>query len=259
MIHENNLAKHFLEEAVNTTCYVQNRIYIRLILNKPSYELFKGRKPNISYFHQFGCTCYILNNNVYLKKFDVKAQRGIFLGYFERSKAYKVYNSETQCVKESMYIRLDDKEIGNEIPELVESFADIQVSEEPSEPDQTLESYESPEVEPNPDSHNKEASDEAQDGSHQATQSRNTYKYKNSHPGDLIIGNKDSPRRTRSFFRQEHSMLGLLSVIKPATVDESLSDDGRIMAIQEELNQFQRNDVWDLVDKPDHKNIIGTK
>jgi len=54
-------------------------------------------------------------------------------------------------------------------------------------------------------------------------------------------------------------MLGLLSVIEPATVDEALSDDGWIVAMQEELNQFQRNGVWDLVTKPDHKNIIGTK
>jgi transposase InsO family protein len=53
MIHENNLAKHFWAEAVNTTCYVQNRIYIRPILEKKAYELFKGRRPNISYFHQF--------------------------------------------------------------------------------------------------------------------------------------------------------------------------------------------------------------
>ena len=59
MIHENSLAKHFWAEAVNTTCYVQNRIYIRPILNKTTYELFKGRKPNISYFHQFGCTCLL--------------------------------------------------------------------------------------------------------------------------------------------------------------------------------------------------------
>jgi len=53
MLHENNLAKHFWAEAVNTACYVQNRIYIRPLLNKTAYELFKGRKPNISYFHQF--------------------------------------------------------------------------------------------------------------------------------------------------------------------------------------------------------------
>jgi len=57
MIHENNLAKHFWAEAANTTCYVQNRMYIRPILEKTAYELFKGRRPNISYFHQFGCTC----------------------------------------------------------------------------------------------------------------------------------------------------------------------------------------------------------
>jgi hypothetical protein len=33
-------------------------------------------------------------------------------------------------------------------------------------------------------------------------------------------------------------MLGLLSVIEPATVDEALSDDEWIVAMQEEINQF---------------------
>ena len=63
---------------------------------------------------------------------------------------------------------------------------------------------------------------------------------------DQIIGNKESPRRTRSYFKLEESMIGLLSVIEPTTVDEALSDDGWILAMKEELNQFQRNDVWDL-------------
>jgi len=54
-------------------------------------------------------------------------------------------------------------------------------------------------------------------------------------------------------------MIRLLFVIEPATVDEALSDDGWILAMQEELNQFQRNDVWDLVPKPPQKNIIETK
>jgi len=172
MIHENNMAKHFWAEVVNTSCYIQNRIYIRPILHKITYEFFKGRKPNISYFHQFGCTCYILNNKVYLKKFDAKAQREIFLYYSERSKAYKVYNSETQCVEESMHIKFDDKEPVSKIPKLVESFADIQVFEE---------SDDSPRAEPTPDAHNEEAFHEAQDGSQQATQWKNIYKYKSSH------------------------------------------------------------------------------
>src|SRR4030066_1755335 len=54
-------------------------------------------------------------------------------------------------------------------------------------------------------------------------------------------------------------MLGLISMIEPTSVDEALSDDGWIVAMHEELNQFKRNDVWDLVAKPPKKNIIGTK
>jgi len=219
MIHENNLAKHFWAEAVNTACYVQNRIYIRPILEKTTYELFKGRRPSISYFHQFGCTCYILNNKLYLKKFDAKAQRGIFSGYSERSKEYKVYNSETLCVEESMHVKFDDKEPGNETLEQDECFSDIQVPEDTSEPDQTIKSEDSPEAEPTPEAQDEVASDVTQDGSQQANQSKNTFNYKSSHPEDQIIGNKESPRITRSYFQQEESMIGLLSVIEPTTVD----------------------------------------
>jgi len=52
-----------------------------------------------------------LNNKLYLKKFDAKTQRGIFLGYSKRSKAYIVYNSETLCVEESMHVKFDDKKL----------------------------------------------------------------------------------------------------------------------------------------------------
>jgi len=250
MIHENNLAKHLWAEAVNTTCYIQNRIYVRPILEKIAYELFNGSRPNISYFHQFGCICYIINTKLYLKKFDAKAQRRIFLGYSERSKAYRVYNSETFCIEESMHIKFDDKEPGNETPEQDESFADIRDSEDTPKPDQISESEDSPKADPTLEAQEEVASDVAQDGCRQANQSKNTFKYKSSHPEDQIIGNKESPRKTRSHFRQEESLIGLLSVVEPTTVDEALSNDGWILAMQEELNQFQRNDVWDLVPKP---------
>jgi len=245
MIHENNLAKHFWAEAVNTSCYVQNMIYIRPVLNKTTYELFKGRKPNISYFHQFGCTCYILNNKVYLKKFDAKAQKGIFLGYSERSKTYRLYNSETLCVEESMHVKFDDKEPGRKSPEQDENIAGSEESDHYSEPDQTLELNGTSEAVTAPDALEAatapdvpivEASEEAHNDSQQVIQSRNSFKYKSSHLEDQIIGNKESPRRTRSHFRPEESALGLLSVIVPTTVDEALADDGWILAMQDELN-----------------------
>jgi len=217
------------------------------LLNKTAYELFKGRKPNISYFHQFGCTCYILNNKVYLKKFDAKTQKGIFLGYSERSKAYRLYNSETLYVEESMHVKFDDKEPGDETQEQVD-IAGSEDSDDYLEPDQTLElngtseavtASDIPEAATTPDVPTIEASEEDQNDSQQVIQSRNSFKYKSSHLEDQIIGNKESPRRTRSHFRPEESALGLLSMIEPTKVDEALADDGWILAMQYELKSIQ--------------------
>ena len=58
MLNENNLPKYFWVKAVNTSCYVLNRILLRPILKKTPYELWKNKKPNISYFKVFGCKCF---------------------------------------------------------------------------------------------------------------------------------------------------------------------------------------------------------
>ncbi|GJX18786.1 retrovirus-related pol polyprotein from transposon TNT 1-94 [Tanacetum coccineum] len=42
-------------------------------------------------------------------------------------------------------------------------------------------------------------------------------------------------------------------------VNEALTDDSWIVAMQEELNQFIANDVWELVPQPRNMTIIGTK
>jgi hypothetical protein len=42
-------------------------------------------------------------------------------------------------------------------------------------------------------------------------------------------------------------------------VDEALQDESWIVAMHEELHQFTRNNVWTLVPRPAHHNIIGTK
>ncbi|KAK2452140.1 putative mitochondrial protein [Trifolium repens] len=270
MMHETKLAKHFWAEAVNTACYIQNRIYIRPLLNQTTYELFKGRKPNISYFHQFGCTCYILNNKAYKRKFDAKACKGIFIGYSERSKAYRVYNSETNTVEESIHVRFDDKEPDSKMSEQDNSYAGVPYQHIDSEPEKASEAVEASEAvleEDAEEASQLEASQEHDDTSEEDTQPsadvdeapRRKFKYRSSHPEDLILGNKESPRKTRSDYQQLDSLLGLISMIEPKNVDEALTDDGWIVAMQDELNQFQRNDVWDLVPRPAHKNIIGTK
>lgn len=59
---------------------------------------------------------------------------GVFLGwYFERSKTYREYNSETKMVEESIHIKFDEKELDNKMSELVQSFSKIYASKDTSE------------------------------------------------------------------------------------------------------------------------------
>ena len=67
-----------------------------------------------------------------------------------------------------------------------------------------------------------EASKKYHNTSQHVIQSKKSFKYKSLHPEEQIIGNTDSPRRTRSHFRPEESALGLLSMIEPSKVDEAL-------------------------------------
>ena len=67
-------------------------------------------------------------------------------------------HTETLCVEESMHVKIDDKEPGSETPEQNESYADIQASEDTSEPDQTEESEDSPEAEPTSEAQDEVAS-----------------------------------------------------------------------------------------------------
>ena len=95
MLCDNELLRYFWAEAIKTTCYILNRALIRPILMKTLYELWKDRKPNLDYFHDFGCKCFIHNNGKdNLEKFDLKSDERIFLGYSTISKAFRVFNKK---------------------------------------------------------------------------------------------------------------------------------------------------------------------
>ncbi|XP_073223514.1 uncharacterized protein [Cicer arietinum] len=68
------------------------------------------------------------------------------------------------------------------------------------------------------------------------------WKYKSSHPDSLTIGNSNDPLKTISTLK-ETSLFGLLSLIEPSSIDEALRDERWVLDMQEELNEFKRNDV----------------
>nr|GEV50177.1 putative ribonuclease H-like domain-containing protein [Tanacetum cinerariifolium] len=63
-------------EAVNTACYVLNRVLVTKPQNKTPYEHLTGRQPVISYLRPFRCHVIILNTIDQLGKFDGKYDSG---------------------------------------------------------------------------------------------------------------------------------------------------------------------------------------
>ncbi|WRX13590.1 Reverse transcriptase [Theobroma cacao] len=79
------------------------------MISKTLYDLYKGRKPNISQLRSFGCKCFVLNNGKQsLGKFNAKSDEAIFLGYALNSKAYRVFNKRTLTVEESIHVVVDE-------------------------------------------------------------------------------------------------------------------------------------------------------
>ncbi|GJY21687.1 retrovirus-related pol polyprotein from transposon TNT 1-94 [Tanacetum coccineum] len=88
--------------------------------------------------------------------------------------------------------------------------------------------------------------------------------YKVYNGGNVIFGSNlrgqicDNKCRV-TFYEHDSEITKDGKVIEPKNVNEALTDDSWIVAMQEELNQFIANDVWELVPQPRNMTIIGTK
>ncbi|KAJ9561363.1 hypothetical protein OSB04_006523 [Centaurea solstitialis] len=86
-------------------------------------------------------------------------------------------------------------------------------------------------------------------------------KWTRDHPPSQIIGSPSQPVKTRSSNNVENLILfgGLLSDFELSDVSQALTDPDWVLAMQEELAEFERNKVWRLVTRPWGKSIIGLK
>nr|GEU48733.1 putative ribonuclease H-like domain-containing protein [Tanacetum cinerariifolium] len=104
MLADSLLPIPFRAEAVNTACYVQNRVLVTKPQNKTPYELLHGRTPSIGFMRPFGYPVTILNTLDSLGKFDGKVDEGFLVGYSVSSKAFRVFNSRTQIIQETLHV-----------------------------------------------------------------------------------------------------------------------------------------------------------
>ncbi|GJS22835.1 retrovirus-related pol polyprotein from transposon TNT 1-94 [Tanacetum coccineum] len=95
-------------EAVAIACYTQNRSLIHTLYNKTPYELVHDKKPDLSFLRIFGALCYPTNESEDLGKLKAKADIGFFVGYAPNMKGYKIYNKQTRQIMETIQVTFDE-------------------------------------------------------------------------------------------------------------------------------------------------------
>ncbi|GJV31035.1 retrovirus-related pol polyprotein from transposon TNT 1-94 [Tanacetum coccineum] len=200
------------KEAVNTACFTQNRSIIVKRHRKTAYDVFRGRAPDVSYFHVFGCPIHIHNHKDHLGKFDEKADDRFFLADI-----------------------LESAEPQDNV--LIESINDNQPAPVISPSTKVIPQNIVP----------------------QDRWSRDKHINLVNIIGESLVGITTKSRIRDSDVASAHECLyvNFLSKIEPKKLTKALEEEGWVLAMTEELNQFERNKVWTLVPKPYGKTIIG--
>jgi hypothetical protein len=283
MLDEYNTPDRFWAEAINTACYSINRLYLHRILKKASYELLTGKKPNVSYFRVFGSKCFILIKRGRKSKFAPKAVEGFLLGYDSNTRAYRVFNKSTGLVEVSCDIVFDETNGSQveqvDLDELDDEEAPCVALRNMSIGDVCTKESEEPPRAQDQSSSSTQASpptqdeDQAQDNEDEDQEDEPSQEEDKDQGGDEVDQDKEDDQgqrpphpRVHQAIQRDHPMNSILddihkgittrsrvahfcehysfvSSIEPYRVEDALSDPDWVLAMQEELNNFTRNEV----------------
>ncbi|KAK1665198.1 hypothetical protein QYE76_053357 [Lolium multiflorum] len=260
MMAEYKSRYNFWAEAISTACHSSNRLYLRKGLNKTPYEILTGNKPNISYFKVFGCKCFYKIKGVRLSKFAPKALEGIFVGYGAESHTYRVFDIASGIIIESCSVRFeenDSSQVG-QVDVCADQAHEVEHSQEIEEaPIEGQDGDPNDQVDQVTPPRPKRTKEEIE--ARRLARRDRTLEIR-GHTHDKVLGDvraKVSTRRQLANFSNHHAYI---SVVEPKKVFEALEDSDWVEAMHEELNNFKRNKVWTLVEKPKEcHNVIGTK
>jgi hypothetical protein len=113
----------------------------------------------------------------------------------------------------------------------------------------------------NEDSESDEDSDTQKDSNQQAPSNSSSRITQKNHPASQIICEKDKGVQTRRKIikNTEQSHIAFISMLEPKKFNEASKDDLWVKAMNDELDQIEKNNTWEMVHRPEGKNIIGFK
>ena len=209
----------------------------------------------------FSCTCYILNNREQLSKFQANSDKCVFLGYSPNNRAYIIYNLRVKTIMKSINVVVDDF---NEFTSIFNEDDAIYLTDEVENQLQKKNVT--------PDDVTQSVQDTTTKPSIATTFVTEIFdpiirdpltRIEKNHLTENIIGDlnegikmRDKPKRN---YQDMVRYVCYTSSIKLKNVKEVLLDEYWVKAMQDEWEQFVRNDIWSLVSKPKNTNVIGTK
>jgi FtsZ-interacting cell division protein YlmF len=209
--------------------------------------LWFGRPASIKHFKVFGSKCYIKNND---ENLDGRADEGIFLEYATNSKGYRCYNKRLHKMVDCIDVRVDEGIPAREVYSNESSTEDTAKAED----EQVQESK-------NEDSESDEDMDTQTDSNQQTTSNSSSKITQKNHPASQIIGEKDKGVQTRRNLikNTEQSHIAFISMLEPKNFNEASKDEHWVKAMNDKLDQIEKNNTWEMVHRLEGKNIIGSK
>lgn len=90
MLLGTNIDRKLWPEAINTACYVLNRVTMQPCEQTTPFEKWYGKKPKINHMQIFGSAAYIHIPKEKRTKFDAKSEKVLFIGYEQDSSSYRL-------------------------------------------------------------------------------------------------------------------------------------------------------------------------
>jgi hypothetical protein len=121
MLLESGLPASFWGEAIMTANHVRNRCISKSIDGDIPYKRWTGKSPDVSHLQIFGCKAYVLDKSTNRGKFDSKTVEGIFVGYSDYPKEYRVWIPSEQKIRISRDVKFLEEFESNEHEDIISS------------------------------------------------------------------------------------------------------------------------------------------
>ena len=108
LLLQSNLDDSFWAEAIAIANHIRKRCITRRLDGKTPYELWKGKLTNLYYLRTF-----VLNKFPGKVKFEARSNEGIFIGYSEQAKAYRVWLTAERKVVTTRDVKFLEKPVQN--------------------------------------------------------------------------------------------------------------------------------------------------